>query len=209
MGSSETMKIAFVIGNGHSRSVFDINQLGNHGVTYGCNLLIQDQQLDNCVACDRKLAIHLISQGYDKLTNLWTRQRWLDIISANDAKALPEPIAVAKERWDKEIHWGSGTHAANIAAEQGADVIVMLGFDLWPREDGLGNIYKDVQPFYEDRQVDPRCWIYQFSRLFQKFPNTSFVQIQPHSWKDPGEWTSSENYSRDDFHGLREWLKEL
>ena len=87
--------------------------------------------------------------------------------------------------------------------------MVMIGFDLWAREDGLNNIYKDIEPFYENDQIAPACWIYQLSSAFKKYPNITFVQIQPQSWKDPVEWAGIENYTRDDFQGLREWLKEL
>lgn len=196
MGSDDEVKIAFVIGNGLSRSVFDLSKLSEHGVTYGCNLQIEDHQLDNTIAADLKVLVHLVSQGYDKRTNLWTRKRWV----TGNAKALPDPIASPKKRWDNEIHWGSGTHAANLAATQGAAVVVMLGFDLWS-----GNIYAGRE-FYPTKSPGPACWIYQFSKLFEKFPDVSFVQIQPKSWENPIEWDHP-NYSRDTYSGLRAWLK--
>jgi hypothetical protein len=203
------MKPVFVIGNGCSRSVFDLALLQGRGETYGCNLLIKDTTLDNTIVCDRAMLVYLSSQGYDKTTTVWTRQRWLEQVEIDSAKALPMPIANPVERWDKEMHWGAGTHAVNLAAHRGAEVVVMIGFDLWAREDGLNNIYKDIEPFYENDQIAPDCWVYQLSSAFKKYPNTTFVQIQPQSWKDPIEWADIENFTRDDFQGLREWLKEL
>ena len=202
------MKIAFVIGNGHSRTVFDVTSLKDHGVTYGCNLLIKDMQLDNTVACDRNMLIRLISEGYDKVTNLWTRPRWRKVLGSGTFNDLPKPVEEPLERDDQEIHWGSGTHAVNLAATQGADVVVMLGFDLWQRQDGLDNIYQD-DPMYGKKTIDPTTWIYQLSKVFDKFPDTSFVQIQPKSWSEPENWANHENYSRDDYGGLRSWIKEL
>lgn len=196
MGSNGEVKIAFVIGNGPSRSVFDIGKLTNHGVTYGCNLQIEETQLDNVVAVDLKMLVHLVSQGYDNRTNLWTRKRW----ATGNAKALPVPLASPKKKWDHEMDWGSGTHAVNLAATQGANVIVLLGFDLWS-----GNLYSK-QEMYSSRSPSPACWIYQFGKLFEKFPDVSFVQIQPKSWQNPAEWDHL-NYSRDTYSGLRSWLK--
>ena len=203
------MKIAFAIGNGFSRSVFDLELLKGKGVTYGCNVLIEDFQLDNTVACDRSALVYLIASGFDSMTNLWTRARWRNTIGSGSFNDLPTPIENPVERWDKEIHWGSGTHALNLAAEQGADEVAMIGFDLWIRSDGQNNIYQDRYPLYENKGVGPECWIYQIKRLFEKFPDTSFVQIQPTGWKDPDEWSGYDNYSRDTFAGLKTLLQDI
>lgn len=203
------MKISFVIGNGFSRSVFDLSLLKNKGITYGCNLLIEDFQLDNTVACDRNMLVYLIACGFDNMTNLWTRSRWRNSIGSGTFKDLPTPINNPVERWDKEIQWGSGTHALNLAAEQGADVVAMIGFDVWIRNDGQNNVYQDRYPLYENKEIGPECWIYQIERLLQKYPDTSFVQIQPTSWRDPESWTKYANYSRDTFAGLKTLLEDI
>ena len=129
MGSAEEMKLAFVIGNEHSRSVFDLNLLKDKGILYGCNLLIEELQLDNTVACDRHMVVHLISQGFDEVTNLWTRDRWVKTVEGN-IKSLPDPILQPKVRYDQEIHWNSGVHAVNLAAHQGSDVVATGEFNL-------------------------------------------------------------------------------
>ena len=209
MDGVEEMKISFVIGNGHSRTVFDLKNLKDVGVTYGCNLLIEEFQLDNTVACDRAMLVHLLAQGYDTVTNLWTRSRWRKMIGTGSFHELPDPVIDPKIRWDKEIHWGSGTHAIHLAASQGADVVVMLGFDLWPRTDGLNNLYNDRTEFYDPKKVvDPSHWIHQINMVISKFKNVDFVQIQPRSWKDPDEWIKQENYSRDDYSGLASLISD-
>lgn len=208
MASIEEIKIAFVIGNGHSRSVFDVNKLNDHGVTYGCNLLLEDMQLHNTIICDRALLIDMISKGMDLVTNLWTRARWKSSISGGAINELPVPVEQPKTRFDKEIHWGSGTHALHLAANQGADLIAMIGFDIWPRADGKNNIYEDRSDFYEQGKiVDPSHWIHQIDYCFKKFPHTNFVQIQPRSWKDPDSWSTNDNYSRDDYAGLNDLIR--
>ena len=46
------MKIAFVIGNGQSRSHFNLNTLRGKGTIYGCNALYRDFMPDVLVATD-------------------------------------------------------------------------------------------------------------------------------------------------------------
>jgi len=202
------MKIAFVIGNGHSRSGFDLDLLHGKGETYGCNLLAHDHDLDNIIACDRHMVVDLCSQGYAANSNLYTRQRWVKTLADENIKSLPDPIADPTVRYDREIHWNSGVHAINLAAVQGANVVVLIGFDLYPRPDGNNNIYQD-QLGYSSKPVDPSHWIHQIAQLLAKFPAVSFVQIQPENWQDPPQWKTFDNYSRDNYAGLGEWLKEL
>jgi hypothetical protein len=180
------MKIAFCIGNGSSKDNFNLKLLSDHGVTYGCNHLIQTFQLDNTIIVDRMPLVTMLAQNYHNRTNLYTRRKWKN---ATDIKLnyLNPPMNTVSHRWDNEIHWGSGTHALNLAAEQGADLIVMLGYDLYGK-------------------IDPACWIYQIERLFEKYPDVQFVQIQPKGWKVPETWTA-ENFAVDDFAALNEMLK--
>lgn len=189
------MNLAFCIGNGPSREKFKLDLLKGKGTTYGCNYLIETFPLDNTVVVDRMLLISMLSQNYQDRTILHTRQKWKNAVGV-ELNYLDAPVKEIKQRWDNEIHWGSGTHALNLAAEQGADLIVMLGYDLYS-----GNLYSN-------KTVDPSCWIYQISLLLRKFPDTQFVQIQPKKWKVPESW-KVDNFSVDDFAALRSMLDDL
>lgn len=188
------MNIAFCIGNGPSRMRFDLESLKNRGKTYGCNYLIETFPLDHTIVVDRMLLTNMVSQGYQDRTSLHTRKKWQNAIGV-ELNYLDAPIKDIKQRWDNEIHWGSGTHALNLAASHGADLVIMLGYDLY-----AGNIYSN-------RDVDPSCWIYQISRLFDKFPDTQFVQIQSKDWKVPGSW-SADNFSIDDMAALKNMFSD-
>lgn len=188
------MNIAFCIGNGPSRMRFKLETLQGRGKTYGCNYLIETFPLDHTIVVDRMLLINMVSQGYQNRTSLHTRKKWKDVIGV-ELGYLDAPVTDIKHRWDNETHWGSGTHALNLAASHGADLVIMIGYDLYS-----GNIYSN-------QDVDPRCWIYQISRIFNKFPDTQFVQIQPEGWKVPESW-KSENFSNDDFVALQSMLQE-
>lgn len=190
------MNFAFCIGNGISRLKFDLTQLKEFGPTYGCNQLIETFDLDNTIVVDKTLLIDLVSRGHNKETNLYTRKRWKNLISADNLHFLDDPIQTPQEKWDNEIHWGSGTHAINLAAKNNADIVVMLGYDLHKK--GV----------YNAQTVDPTCWIYQISKCFEMYPSTQFVQIQDKKWKCPKEWTS-ENFLRDDFKKIVQLLNDI
>lgn len=196
MESFRQMNISFCIGNGTSRLGFDLSKLTEHGPTYGCNRIIEDYPVDNLVVCDRMLLIEIISKGYANKTNLYTRKRWETSVNCENLRFLPEPATSLKTRWDKEIHWGSGMHALNLAAIKGSDIIVMIGYDLYTKN------------VYGEHIVDPACWIYQTKVLMDKFKDIQFVQVQNKNWENPESW-NNENYLRDDFKGLKNLLKNL
>ena len=60
------MSIAFVLGNGQSRSVIDLTRIQPLGPIYGCNGLYRDFEPDCLVATDRPIAGHIQRSGYSK-----------------------------------------------------------------------------------------------------------------------------------------------
>ena len=60
------MSVAFVLGNGQSRSVIDLTRIKPLGPIYGCNGLYRDFEPDCLVATDRPIAEHIQRSGYSK-----------------------------------------------------------------------------------------------------------------------------------------------
>jgi hypothetical protein len=183
------MNIAFCIGNGPSRKNFDINKLKVVGPTYGCNHLVETFPVDNTIVVDKNTLIDLIARGYNKKTNVYTRRVWHNLVQADNLYFLNDPIKNPIEIWDREIQWGSGVHALNLAASLGADIIIMLGYDLY------------------NSNFDPKCWIYQINKCFELHPQTQFVQIQNDKWQPPEIWTA-DNFLIDTYKGLVQLLKD-
>lgn len=183
------MNIALCIGNGSSRNNIKLEDIQTLGPTYGCNQLIETFALDNTIVVDKLLLIDLLSKGFSAKTNLYTRQRWKNIVDDANLKFLDEPIDNPTTKWDNEIHWGSGTHALNLAAKNGAQLIVMIGYDLY--DEGI----------YSNKKIDPACWIHQIKKCFDIHSKVEFVQIQTKKWQCPTEWNSS-NFSIDNFQSL-------
>lgn len=183
------MNIAFCIGNGKSRSKFDLTKLKNVGPTYGCNQLIETFDLDNTIIVDKDLLIEYISRGYNKKTNIFTRKRYKNLIEADNLYFLDDPIVNPNERWQRELNWNSGPHALNLAAKNGADIIIMIGYDLY------------TNSIYSNRTVDPTIWIHQLNYCFEQHSDIQFVQIQVTKWVTPSLW-KLDNFSKDSFKNL-------
>lgn len=185
------MKLAFVIGNGKSRQGVELQQLKHRGTVYVCNQAVFDIPAHHVIAVDRSVAIHIASVGYALDTKLWTRHRWQQQLShEREIYALPRELYKPISRWDRELNWGSGTHAVWQAATS-HDVVVLIGFDLWS-DQNRNNIYDDnLSP------VNPEHWIHQLSETFRRHVTVQFVQTQPNDWNFPVQWCSHENLSRD------------
>lgn len=194
MGTTGKMNIAFVIGNGLSRKNFELNQLHEYGKVYVCNQAIVDIAAQNVVAVDKSMVIKLISSGVARNAKVWTRHIWAkNLLGDQEIHSLVEKPYPAEVKWDREIDWGSGTHAVWLAASK-HPVVVMIGFDLV----GSG--------VYNQKQIDPRHWIHQLKQTFTRHPDCSFVQVQPTDWKTPSEWKTVTNLSRDTFHNVLKTL---
>jgi len=190
------MNLAFCIGNGESRSKLNLEKLKDVGPIYGCNQLIETFDLDNTIVVDKSLLIDFLARGINKKTNLYTRNRWKSTVQADNLHFLDDPIKEPIHRWDNEIHWGSGVHALNLAAKNNAEVVVMLGYDLYDKS------------IYNEQTVDPACWIYQIKKCFDMHHTVEFVQIQKEGWVCPPEWDRS-NFSLDTFSSLNKIIKEM
>ena len=200
------MDISFVIGNGISRKKQPLKKLKQYGKVYACNYAAVDVPCDDAIAVDRAMIFDLLSQHRLDCT-LWSRKKWCNTLAhSTPIYALPDQIYPPQSRWDREKHWGSGTHSVWKAAQTDADIVVMLGFDIWNK--GTNNNLYANRDHYSTDPVDPRCWIYQLQQTFLKHPNTSFVNIQGARWKVPEEWQHLENFSKDTYKNLWAWLSE-
>ena len=84
--------------------------------------------------------------------------------------------------------WGSGSYAVFLAAYLGYKDISLLGFDLYPINDQVNNIYKGSKNYESYNPVDPAYWIDNLAKIFQWFPSVEFTIINNESWNFPNEW---------------------
>lgn len=199
------MNIAYVIGNGISRKRISNDWYENRN-TYACNLTYQDFTPKNLIICDRPLLVEAISQNAHLKSKVWTRDRWKRHVEAvENVYALPDLPYKSVVKHDQPMNWGSGLYAALLACQEDNDLLVFIGFDLWPTsKNKVNNVYAGNKGYgpVDGGPVDPGGWIYQFTKLFELYPNKQFVFINKNNWRVPEQWTNYENFNLDTFDSL-------
>ena len=161
------MTTAFVLGNGLSRQVIDLNCLRSYGKVYGCNALYRDFTPDVLIATDRPISAQIQESGYPLKNKFYTRKP-IDGLGA---------LKVPKEYYG----FSSGPIATGIAAIDQHRLIYMIGFDMGPTLDKkFNNVYASTE-FYRTADVTPVFtgnWIKQILTITKDFPTTQFVRVQ-------------------------------
>lgn len=175
------MKPAFVIGNGTSRRVLNLEDLKKHGTTYGCNALYRDFHPDVLIATDPGISGEIESSGYPLKHIFYTRK----------------PAANSGSR-KIEHHYGfsSGPIALKYAAEAGNQIIYFLGFDLKGKNGLHNNVYSDT-PNYKSSQDSETFfgnWINQIQTIMMEHKNTLFVRLVDDDGLIPYKWQVQQNY---------------
>ena len=189
------MTIAFVLGNGQSRSSVDLVQLQKLGSIYGCNALYRDWQPDCLVATDRPIAEAIQRSGYSKKNRFYTR------------KPLPDMGAQVVPR--KYHGNSSGPIACAIAALDGHDRIYLLGYDMGPSPSmRFNNVYAGTE-FYKSPDAAPTYtgnWIRQLVSVAQDFPKTQFIRVCGPTSAEVKEFKNIQNFDNIDIKLFRHRL---
>ena len=160
------MTMAFVLGNGVSRTAVDPALLKNFGSVYGCNALYRDFVPNVLVATDRPIATEIQNSGYAKKNVFYTRRP----IQGLGGRRVPDPY----------FGYSSGPIATAIAAQDGHRRIYLLGFDMGPKENNqFNNIYAGTE-YYKPINALPTFtgnWIKQLIRITGDFSSTQFIRV--------------------------------
>jgi len=187
------MPRALVIGNGESRRQFDINAC-THYVLIGCNAIHRDLNVDHLICCDRRMAEEAVNNSNTKDTEIYVRDHWhhyfRKIRKNKNINLLPAVPTQGESKKDQAEHWGSGGYAVLLAAVLGYQEVAMIGFDLYPIDHAVNNIYKGTVNYAREgsQAVDPSYWVYQIASVFTHYPNTTFIIYNRPDWKMPAEW---------------------
>lgn len=188
------MSKAVVIGNGESRRDIDLESYRKTHILIGCNALHRDIIVDHLVCCDRRMMAEATSNPQTKNTLIYARPSWFHffrkIQKNKNVRTMPELPYQGELKRDDPDHWGSGGFAVLLAASLGVNEIEMLGFDLYPIDKSVNNIYKGTENYarVNSQAVDPAYWIYQIGQVFRFYPDTKFIIRNRSSWIIPQEW---------------------
>jgi len=183
------MTVAFVLGNGQSRTALDLTRFRSLGSIYGCNGLYRDHTPDCLVATDRPIAEEIQRSGYSKNHRFYTRKPLPDL----GANVVP-----------RKYHGNSsGPIACAIAALDGHDRIYMLGFDMGPSPSmRFNNVYAGTA-FYKSADAAPTYtgnWIRQVVTLIKDFSTTKFIRVCGPTTAEIKEFKNIENFEHIDIN---------
>jgi hypothetical protein len=160
------MSAAFILGNGKSRLVLDLNRLMEIGTVYGCNGLYRDFVPHCLVATDRPIAEEIQNSGYAQKHRFHTRK---------PIESLGGKFLVKEYKG-----FSSGPNAAALALVDGHSDIYLIGMDLGTTNGMFNNIYAGTQ-FYK-KELDPPTfpgnWINQVVTLTKEFESRQFWRVE-------------------------------
>ena len=181
------MTVAFVLGNGQSRSAVNLHRIKSLGSIYGCNALYRDWEPDCLVATDRPIAEEIQRSGYAKNHRFYTR------------KPLPDMGAHTVPR--KYHGNSSGPIACALAALDGHNRIYLLGYDMGPTPSmRFNNMYAGTE-FYKSTDAAPTFtgnWIRQLTTVACDFPNARFIRVCGPTTAEIKEFKSIVNFEHID-----------
>jgi hypothetical protein len=183
------MPSALVLGNGESRAVLDLHQLSKDITIIGCNAFHRDFIPNILICCDRKMVREAIANT--SIERILTRKEWLNYFGCERISAVPDLPWKEDSRHMQPMNWGSGSYALLTAANLGFKEIYIAGFDLYGQDGLINNIYKNTENYLKDDRpcVDYSYWIFQQSRVFEKYQDTIFYIVNSENWKLPNEWS--------------------
>jgi hypothetical protein len=185
-------KIAFVVGNGTSRSGINLPELINYGTVYGCNAQYREYAPDHLVAVDVKMIKEIVKNKYHLSHLVWTNPN-------KDVKEIDGLNFLSPHRG-----WASGPTALWLAAKTGYNKIYILGFDYQGLQGKVNNVYAGTTNYKNpnDKATYYGNWLNQTKRAVNEFANTKFYRvIEEHSFV-PHELESLKNLEhmlRNDF----------
>jgi hypothetical protein len=202
------MSKAFVIGNGTSRSNFDLNTLRGKGTIYGCNALYRDFLPDVLVCTDDNMReeIELSEINPDVLENI---PKKIPFYTRRPGKLIKTHM---NRKWQEtdyqnnysrkiEHNWGysSGQVALTYACLESPKFIYIIGFDflgIGDKMNNLNNIYAGTNAYKPETATATYYmnWVDQIRRIMLDYPAINFTRVGALSNYVPKEWDCCSNH---------------
>jgi len=180
-----TDSIAFVLGNGTSRSSIDLNKIKDFGTVYGCNALYREFSPDYLIAVDSKMIFEIAKSGYQNQNQVWTNPNKLYKNFEN------------LNYFNPSKGWSSGPTALWMASQHQHKKIYILGFDYKGLDNGkkINNIYADT-PNYK-KSVDTATyygnWLRQTQTVIKENKKIQYFRVISLDNYCPDELNNFEN----------------
>lgn len=176
---------AFVLGNGRSRLVADLQKLKQKGKIYGCNALYREFEPDVLIAVDPKMIIEICGVEWQKTHEVWTNpnSKFQNLTHLN--------------YFNPTRGWASGPTALLKACEDRHQEIFILGFDYQGIGNYVNNIYAGTQNYKKSDDLATYFgnWKKQSETVFNEFPNVKFFHVKGENTLEIHEWTRLNNFT--------------
>lgn len=177
------MSLAFVLGNGRSRTAIDPRDLTQKGNTYACNAIYRDFVPTYLIAVDPKMIVEINENMVQHTTSVWTNRnsRYREIKNLNF--------------FEPSRGWSSGPTALHLASIHGNTSVYILGFDYKGIDSKfLNNVYAD-SPNYR-KSTDPATyygnWSRQTEAVIKENPTIEYIRVVG---DDPLEFDWGQRYN--------------
>lgn len=191
---------ALVIGNGISRTEFDLSFLleGRSYVganwerlkntkrfyTYGCNALYRNWKTDFLIATGEGIIKELSESEYVD-SNIVYANNWTLTKYPNKFHFIPQ-----------DPHWNSGAIAAYLAAFDGHKRIFLMGFDGIDNLSNNSNVYAGTTNYPAvNETILEDYWIQSLNLVMETYSDTEFIRVAPtDSFRTPELWKYRLNF---------------
>ena len=189
---------ACVIGNGESRSGFNLNwYLKNHRGGMGGSLALQTY---GCNALYRDYSPHfLVATGNEMISEIANGPYCYDHIVYSNSSALlkyPGKFYLVPQ----DVQYNAGTIATYLACFDGHKMVFLLGFDNKTNT----NLYEGT-PCYAEKGTfqDDTYFIKAMEMIMKTYNDVEFIRVMPiKEWAQPPSWQALPNFRQINF---QEW----
>jgi len=165
----------------------------------GCNAIHRDFLPKHIVCCDRRMADEVVENQSTKNSIIYVRGNWFHYFrKIKKYKNIETVPPIPENKKSDHRNWGSGTYALLIGSQL-SDIIYLVGFDLWPKNNQVNNIYKNTKNYSssDSQGVDPNYWIDQARSIFISNIKKKFIVVNYNDWIMPNEWRVGNVYFQD------------
>ena len=188
------------IGNGESRSNFNLQLIGDHrgGLlaadklqTYGCNALYREFTPDFLIAVGDDIIKEIANSGYADSNIVYTNAGYL-LDYPGKFYLIPQNVS-----------FDAGSLAAYMACFDGHTKVFLIGYDQYDDYVGpINNIYKDTNGYLPANETqNARFFSLTLHNVITTYSNVEFIRVMPEkTWWTPPELLPLPNFRQIDYN---------
>jgi hypothetical protein len=185
-------KKAVIIGNGVSRTKFDLNNLKTKKIqTYGCNALYREFAPDFLVAVGSDISREIKQSGYAANQVVYS--------TPDNILKYPNTFHLIPQK----PSWNAGSIATYLACFDGHATVYLLGHDGLDTPGHYNNVYRDTNGYTDYANTTDKFWALSMGHVFKTYNLVDFVLVNETArGYIPAAWYGVTNLRRISFRDL-------